>query len=62
MRKHTPGHPQHVTLALVVVDGLREETAYKEGRPEAMLCPPGGRNGRDASVRTLFFEVLNDGL
>ena len=36
MRKHTPGHPQHVTLALVVVDGLREETVYKKGRPE--LC------------------------
>ena len=48
MRNHTPGHPQHITLALVVADGLREETVYNKRPLEAMLCPPGGRAGRAA--------------
>ena len=55
MCKHKLGQQGHGLLALEVVDGLHEETLYKDGRPEAMRCPPGGRNGRDASVRTCFF-------
>ena len=35
MRKHKLGQQGHGLLALDVVDGLHEETAYKEGRPEA---------------------------
>ena len=56
MRKHKLGQQGHGLLALVVVGGLHEETGYKEDRPEAMLCPPGGRNGRDASVRNPVFR------
>ena len=61
MRKHTPGHPQHVTLALVVVDGLREETVYNKRPLEAMLCPPGGRDGCVALYEPVS-EGLDDGL
>ena len=56
MRKHKLGQQGRGLLALDVVDGLHEETLYKDGRPEAMRCPPGGRNGRDASVRTCFLR------
>ena len=54
MRKHTPGHPQHVTLALVVVLGLCEETVYNK-RPLGSYAGLTWRTGWPCCpVRTMF--------
>ena len=54
MRKHTPGHPQHVTLAMVVVVGLCEETVFNK-RPLGSYAVPTWRTGWPCClVRALF--------